>query len=152
MGIQNGFDFRGVDVEAESDDEILRTPDDEEIAVLEAGEITGVKPSFGIDRGRGFFRRAIIAFHDVGPTHPQFADSSLLHRLPVISNQSGFDPRKHWADGVIFPRRDVQPYLRYVRRTLRDAVAVMQGQAKQTFYGILNGRRQRSSRTRNDPE
>ena len=48
MGIQNGLNFSGIDVEAKSDDEILRASDNEEIPILKAGEITGVKPSFRI--------------------------------------------------------------------------------------------------------
>ena len=34
MGIQNGLNFSGVDVEAKSDDEILRASDNEEMPIL----------------------------------------------------------------------------------------------------------------------
>src|SRR5438552_17392815 len=70
MGIQNCLNLSGIDVEAKSDDEILRASDNEEIPVLKAGKIAGVEPSLRIDRGRRLFGRAVIAFHDVGPAHP----------------------------------------------------------------------------------
>ena len=69
MSIQHGLNFSGIDVEAKSDDEILRASDNEEIPILEAGEITVLNHPSASIRGC-FFGCAIIAFHDVGPAHP----------------------------------------------------------------------------------
>src|ERR1700691_4868483 len=93
MGIQNGLNFSRVDVETKADDEILGASDNEEKPILKAGKIAGVKPAFGIDCGGGFLGRAIVAFHDVRPTHPQFTHFSREHWLTIRSTQSGFPPR-----------------------------------------------------------
>src|ERR1700691_32698 len=51
MGIQNCLNFSGIDVEAESDYEIFRTSDNEEVLILKSGEITGIEPSFPVNYG-----------------------------------------------------------------------------------------------------
>src|SRR5258708_40096650 len=71
MSVQHRLDFRRVDIEPKADDELLRAPDDEEVAVLEAREVAGVDPSFRIDRVGGFLGGLVIALHDVWPARPQ---------------------------------------------------------------------------------
>src|SRR5579859_2281695 len=134
MRVQNSLHFRGVNIEAKSDNQILGASDNEKISILEAGQITGIEPSIRTDGSRCFFGRAIIPFHDVWSAHPQFAYFSFGEGLTITSNQSGFHAGKHRAHRVVLPRRDIKPYLGYVWRALGYAVTVMQRQAKQSFH------------------
>src|SRR5450755_98067 len=65
MGIQDRLDIDRIDVKAGTHDKFLGASDDVEIAVLEASQVARVEPSLAVDRRRGFFRRPIVALHDV---------------------------------------------------------------------------------------
>src|SRR5277367_1450737 len=150
MGIQNGLNFGGIDVEAKSDDEIFGAPHDEKMLLLEASEISRVEPAFGVDGSGGFAGRAIVAFHDVWSTHMQLAHFPGRDWLTILPNQSGFYSREHGADGIILARGHVDSYLGDVRGTFRDAVTVMERQAEQSLHRGFDRRGEWRPGTRNN--
>ncbi len=104
MRVEDGFDFGGIDVEAEADDEFFGASDDKEVAVAELGEVTGIEPAFAIDCGGGFFRSAVVALHHVGSADPEFADFAGRDRIFFAIDEFHFDTRENAADGGVGAR------------------------------------------------
>src|ERR1700723_698328 len=97
MRVQNRFNFRWVDVLSEANDQFLASTNDEEISVLEAGQVARVEPSLGIDRSSRLLWRVIITLHHIRTAHPQFADFSLGDRLLIGAYQLHFHSRQNPA-------------------------------------------------------
>src|SRR5205807_9142191 len=83
------------------DEHRLAAPDNVEISVCHARQITRLEPAFGIDRLRGFLQCAVIALHDARTANPQFADSIAPDVLARSAYQPRLDSGKRRSDAAI---------------------------------------------------
>ena len=86
MAVQNLLDLDAVDVLAAADQHVLLAIDDvEEALLVDLREIAGLEPVVL----EGFLRRlglVPVTTHDIGPTHPQFADHVRRQRADADSS------------------------------------------------------------------
>jgi len=151
MRIEDGFDFGGIDVETEADDQVLGAADDKEMAIAELGEVAGVEPTFAVNRCGGFFGSMVIALHDVRAAHPQFSDFSLGYGIPGGVHEFHFDTRKDAADGSVGAGL-IGMRLGNIGRAFGDAVTVVERHAEEFLDGDFHRRIERRAGGRDDAQ
>lgn len=90
VGAERTFDVIGIDVLAVgSDDHFFAASDDGELpALVEATEVSGVKPSVGVEHARGGFGIIRVAGHHVGAAREDFTDALTIGLL-ILSSTPG---------------------------------------------------------------
>src|SRR5258706_8091886 len=147
VALQRYFNLRRQDLITEADDQFAAPADNEQIVFLvEAAEIACVEPAFGVDRGGSQPRIAIIASH-----HIRSANKDLTRTLTVRQIQANLDTGPDPADRAI-PARRLEARLGNGGRTLRHAIAVMQGKTEQGLGLFLDCRRERRASDRYDSQ
>src|ERR1700675_4132595 len=125
ISVEYGLDFGWIDIEPKADDQLFRSPHDEEIPIFHSGKVTGVEPAFCVDGSGGLLWRAIVSLHDVRPSHPQFSHFACRHRIPTSAHQPNLNSRKRPTHRGVRSRL-FDPRLRNIGRTLRDAETVVE--------------------------
>ena len=70
MSIQYRLNLGRIDIQPETDDELLCTTNDEEISIFQPSEVACVEPSVRIETSSCLLGGAIVTLHNIGPAHP----------------------------------------------------------------------------------
>src|SRR5439155_9325477 len=101
MGGDHALYLGRVDVEPAGDDQVLLAVDDEVVAfVVTGGDVAGVQPAAGLDRGACRLVIAVVAEHDQRAADHQFARLAVGYRDARIveCGNPGLQPGKREAD------------------------------------------------------